>query len=104
MNQNWINSGPSWLIKPRIKIVNRKQKRIYEKQFNIAFKFYFQIEQDFLNTLFDEDTNLSYKDIYNKTLLDFTDSINRFDRSNSLYLLDINTYFFEEKYKPIYNN
>ena len=79
---------------------NREQRRKVEKEIQKALPVFVQLEQDFLQELFDDSSN-SYNDTYSKHLEHWNKTIDEWIKLNRLNFIFINRFYLEEQYKPI---
>ena len=80
---------------------NREQRRKVEKEIQKALPVFVQIEQDFLQELFDEENQNSYKDIYTRHLEHWNKTIDEWIKLKRLKCVFVNRFYLEEQYKPI---
>lgn len=85
------------------KPANRHEKRAIASELNRNGAYFEELEQRFLNILFDEKDIWSYDVLYTIYLNDWKVHLDYLVSKNKFKWTRPNLHFFEEKYKPIEN-
>lgn len=82
------------------KNTSRSEKRKFIKEYDRVIFFVLDIEREFMHNLFNVDIE-SYDKLYQYYLKKFIDGLDLISLRNQKRYIEINYYYFEEKYKPI---
>jgi len=99
--ESWLNSIPKWIVKPSQKIINRHQRRKYDKSYYKILDDLLGIEEMFLSDICFSNCRLTYNDLYLFHLDQFRKSVLWHQRFANHENVIINESYFRDKFKPI---
>ena len=95
-----LNPKEKDVVAPRFKIVNRSDKRLFEREATKALSPLVKVEEGFFNALFSEDLAYSYQAIYHVYKERYEEAVERL-RLTGFKMLKIDEDYFKQKYKPL---
>jgi hypothetical protein len=82
---------------------NRHERRAVKQEINRAVSDYNEIENIFIEILFNPNSELTYLELYEMALKDWANISTRNYKINRFFYTCPNIRYFEEKYKPLEN-
>jgi hypothetical protein len=90
----------SVVIRPRFDVRNREYKRKFTAEARKILPLLWEINDNFINDLFDEENSADYMDLYYWYKAKWEDACEYFIRNGKAVHCMINTKLFENLYKP----